>query len=342
MLTKLEIHNYKSIYDATIELEPFTLLIGANGTGKSNLVSLLEELSQGVKENVVNAFRGRTDVYMYKNLEKHLSFLHEDQYMTITHSSGREFELENGSLYAKNRLEESTAIDLPLSVTFPLDEFPLDFNVKNSRVFRLAPSRVGGSEKIVVHPIVQEDGYGVVQVLDSLKTGDREDLFLKIEDQLGKYIPEIEKISFIPEQNAKKLQVREKYIPKPVPVEMLSEGTKLVLAILTILYQEHPPSLVCIEDIDRGLHPRLFQQIVELCNDLSRKLNIQIIATTHNPYILDEFVGNESAVVIVEKKEGCTTFTTLAERLAQVQDNGEEMPLGAVWYSGLVGGVPKR
>jgi predicted ATPase len=325
MLTKLEIHNYKSIYDATIELEPFTLLIGANGTGKSNLVSLLEELSQGVKENVVNAFRGRTDVYMYKNLEKHLSFLHEDQYMTITHSSGREFELENGSLYAKNRLEESTAIDLPLSVTFPLDEFPLDFNVKNSRVFRLA-----------------EDGSGVVQVLDSLKTGDREDLFLIIEKRLKEYIPEIEKISFISEKDAKKLQVREKYIPKPVPVEILSEGTQLVLTILTILYQEHPPSLVCIEDIDRGLHPRLFQQIVELCNDLSRKLNIQIIATTHNPYILDEFVGNESAVVIVEKKEGCTTFTTLAERLAQVQDNGEEMPLGAVWYSGLVGGVPKR
>jgi predicted ATPase len=337
MLTKLEIHNYKSIYDATIELSPFTLLIGANGTGKSNLVSLLEELSQGAKENVINTFRGRTDVYVYKNLKKHLRFLSEDQYMTITHSSGREFELENGSLYAKSRLEGSAAIDFPLSM-----EFPLDFSIKNSRVFRLVPSQVGGSEKIVVHPIVQEDGYGVVQVLDSLKTGDREDLFLKIEDQLGKYIPEIEKISFIPEQDAKKLQVREKYIPKPVPVEILSEGTKLVLTILTILYQEHPPSLVCIEDIDRGLHPRLFQQIVELCNDLSRKLNIQIIATTHNPYILDEFVGNESAVVIVEKKEGCTTFTTLAERLAQVQDNGEEMPLGAVWYSGLVGGVPKR
>jgi predicted ATPase len=326
MLTKLEIYNYKSIYNATIELSPFTLLIGANGTGKSNLISLLREKHYDDKGEFIMHKDVICHHYKY-NLKKHFSHESEDQAIKINTSEGLTYEILDGSLYLKCQDLEG-------------DPFPEE--IDSIRAFQLDPSLLGDGEPIIENPTVHENGAGVIQVLDSLKTGDREDAFRMIEKKLAEYVPEIEKIIFVPEKGFKKLQVREKHISKPVPVEILSEGTKLVLTILTILYQENPPSLVCIEDIDRGLHPRLFQQIVELCNDLSRKLNIQIIATTHNPYILDEFVGNESAVVIVEKKEGCTTFTTLAERLAQVQDNGEEMPLGAVWYSGLVGGVPKR
>ena len=40
-------------------------------------------------------------------------------------------------------------------------------------------------------------------MLDSLKTGDREDLFNTIEATLKQYIPEIEKLSFIPGQTVK-------------------------------------------------------------------------------------------------------------------------------------------
>ena len=65
----------------------------------------------------------------------------------------------------------------------------------------------------------------------------------------------------------------------------------------------------------------------------------QIIATTHNPYLVDQFKGRESAVIVVEKEHGETTFTTLAEKLAHL-DPGEE-PLGSLWYSGFVGGVPQ-
>ena len=45
MLEKLQITNYRSIANATVELRPFTLLVGANGSGKSNLLRLLQELS---------------------------------------------------------------------------------------------------------------------------------------------------------------------------------------------------------------------------------------------------------------------------------------------------------
>jgi len=175
-----------------------------------------------------------------------------------------------------------------------------------------------------------------------MKTGDREDLFEKIETNLCQYIPEIEKLSFITKDDGKRLQVREKYLKKPLPLSLLSEGTKFILAILTIIYQEHPPTLIGIEDIDRGLHPRLFEKVIRICREVTQMENRpQIIATTHNPYIVDEFKGNEDAVIIVEKKNGETIFTPLSERIAHLEPEADD-PLGELWFSGFVGGVPPK
>lgn len=328
MLTKLEIKNYKSICNASIELSPFTLLIGANGTGKTNLISLLRDLSKTKPQGSAKSGNSYVSNYQCK-FQKHFSCLSQDKHVIVENSKSKKCLITEKSVLTENPSFPSSHSLLPELV--------------DVRVFDIDPFQSGKDESLVSNPTVHENGAGVVQVLDALKTGDREDLFNTIEQKLGEYIPEIEKLSFIPGQATKKLQVRERHLPNPIPVEILSEGTRLVLTILTILYQEDPPSIVCIEEIDRGLHPRLFQKIIELCHDLSRQLDIQIIATTHNPYILDEFIGNESAVVIVEKKDGCTTFTTLTERLTQIETNGDdEMPLGHLWYSGLVGGVPRR
>ncbi len=213
-------------------------------------------------------------------------------------------------------------------------------DLKSVRVYAIDPRKAGSAESLVENPEVREDGSGMVQVLDALKTGDREDLFNTIEAKLKTYIPEIEKLSFVSGSDGKRLQVREKNIDKPIPVSELSDGTRIVLTILTIIYQEHPPSIICLEEIDRGLHPRLYEQVVQLCFDLSRQEGgPQIIATTHNPYLVDQFKDHESAVIVVEKENAETTFTTLAEKLEQLEP-GEE-PLGSLWYSGFVGGVPQ-
>lgn len=46
MLKRIRIAGWKSIRDATLELSPVTLLIGANGAGKSNLVSFIRMLNR--------------------------------------------------------------------------------------------------------------------------------------------------------------------------------------------------------------------------------------------------------------------------------------------------------
>jgi len=46
MIKEINIKNYKSILDTTLHLSPFTLLIGANGTGKSNFLQSLKAVSE--------------------------------------------------------------------------------------------------------------------------------------------------------------------------------------------------------------------------------------------------------------------------------------------------------
>ena len=45
MLTLLKIEGYKSLFNVEIKLEPLTVFIGSNGSGKSNICEALFVLS---------------------------------------------------------------------------------------------------------------------------------------------------------------------------------------------------------------------------------------------------------------------------------------------------------
>lgn len=334
MLTEVYIQNYASIYNAKVQLSPFTLLIGANGTGKSNFLKLLREISK-TQQLKFKAIGKAFDI----KLPAHHSFPDTAQRITLRNDKMSGYSLQRQPPLKEVRYREDIQENAQPK-TFDAAQISMLPEMSDVRIFSLNPQNVGKEEILEVSPTVREDGTGTIQVLDSLKTGDREDLFEKIEQVFKDYIPEVKKLSFIPTTNAKRLQIRDINLPNPVLMSELSEGMQLALILITILHQEKKPSLICIEDIDRGLHPRLYQQIVELCFDIAEMEGVQIIATTHNPYLVDEFKDNEEAVVIVEKENGQTKFTTLAERLEQIEPVDE--PLGSLWYSGFVGGVPQK
>jgi len=315
VIKKLIIKNYRSIYNASVSFENFSLLIGSNGSGKTNLLKLLRDLSQ------------RFTISPSTDFPTHYNHQTEVQLIELTTGNNIGYEItihkSAGKIIYKHR---------PGPAAVPKE-------LNNVRIFCVDPSIVGRAENLSPNPIVQENGTGTVQVLDSLKTGDREELFNNIEKLLCEYIPEIEKLSFVPGPQSKKLQIRERHILRPVPVEAVSEGTRLLIVLLTIMHQENPPSIICIEDIDKGMHPRLFQKVIEFCKDVAGKNGKpQIIATTHNPYLVDQFKGQESSVIITEKIDGNTCFSLLSERLSGA--SSDEDPLGELWFSGAMGGTP--
>ncbi|MEM1096651.1 MAG: ATP-binding protein [Bacteroidota bacterium] len=326
MITEVHIQNYRSIVDQRVKLHPFTLIVGQNGAGKSNFLRCLSELAKGA----IHMQHG--DKEAYYQLEKHYNHTSLPQRFSLLSERNPITVFEEG-----NSVKPLSAFSPPGIIASRWSSFS-----DKPSIFQINPKLIGQPEPVVKQPQIHADGAGSVQILEGLKTGDREDLFNEIQRVFCELIPEVEKISFVPVDGGKRIQVREKHIDKPILLSELSEGTRLVLTILTILHQENAPNVIGLEDIDRGLHPRLYEQVIQLCRRITEEKGVQIIATTHNPYLVDQFKGHEEAVLIVEKTNGETTFTPLSERIAKFNDvDDEDMPLGEMWYQGLVGGVPK-
>lgn len=58
MLTRLEVDGFKSLRKFAIDLEPFTVLVGPNSAGKSNILEALALLSRLATQSINEAFKG--------------------------------------------------------------------------------------------------------------------------------------------------------------------------------------------------------------------------------------------------------------------------------------------
>lgn len=318
MITEVTIKNYRSIVDATVPLAPFTLLIGANGTGKSNFIRCLSNVAHS-NLNSVNS---------HLTINQHLNYPNMDSEVRFTLDIGE----------TDNPVTCSTSYADTNKYTAQIYSSNI---VRKIAYFDIDPRNIGLSEELAPKPTVSQSGTGAVQVLDSLFTGVNDENFYEIERLMISYISELEKLRFETEKKGtRRLVVSEKKIKK-IPLKELSDGTKYLLTVLTILYQQNPPKLICLEDVDRHLHPRLYSQLIELLHAVVRDLDVQIIATTHNPYLLDQFHEREDAVIVVEKEDGESKFTQLSKRMEAFEEL-ERMPLGEMWYLGVLGGIPKR
>lgn len=87
----------------------------------------------------------------------------------------------------------------------------------------------------------------------------------------------------------------------PVPADLLSEGTVLALGLLTKLREPARPRLVLLDDIDRGLHIEAQARLVQVVRDLlAQDPELQIVCTTHSPYLLDRFDPAEVRVLALD------------------------------------------
>jgi predicted ATPase len=192
---------------------------------------------------------------------------------------------------------------------------------------------------------LQWNGAGLAAVLDDLKDNhpERWDALLA---EMCEWLPEYDYILFDkPQQGAKALALRTKKGKHRIPARDLSQGTLIALALLTLAYLPNPPSVVGLEEIDRGLHPRLLRHLQDALYRLSypesageTRSPIQVIATTHSPYLLDLYREHPEEVVLAHK-EG---LEVQMQRLADIEHYQEilgESPLSEVWYSGVLGGV---
>jgi predicted ATPase len=133
-----------------------------------------------------------------------------------------------------------------------------------------------------------------------------------------------------------------------IPAPLASEGTLLVIGLLTALWTEPRPRLLLLDDIDKALHPRAqFELVAQLRKVLEMDPELQIIATSHSPYLLDHFDAQDVLVTAV-RPDGSTACARLTdhpdfERWKSTTRPGELWSfLGEDWITQRASAKPKR
>jgi hypothetical protein len=98
-----------------------------------------------------------------------------------------------------------------------------------------------------------------------------------------------------------------------VPAHALSGGTLITIGLLTVLTGPRRPNLVLLDDVETSLHPKALGDLVaQLRSILDRFPDMQIVATSHSPYMLDHLKPEEVRVSTLNA-EGHALFGRLSD-----------------------------
>jgi predicted ATPase len=332
MIESIEFKNFKALKDTTLPLSPFTLIIGPNGSGKSTAMQSLQLM------------RGKISVEYSQIVSAGLRS-GADQLVRIV--------LNWNDKYS----ETKTLIDWIPSQRGPrhirsyraLNEDEMKALTKilaTIRVYSFEAKAIAMPTRLQPYIELGENGSNLAIVLDQLRDQEPE-RFEALNEEIGRLLPEFDRILFeTPNEGTRAVLLRTREGHHKIAAKDLSEGTLLALALLTLAYIPDPPPIICIEEPDRGIHPRLLRDVKDALNRLAypesvgeKRRPVQVIATTHSPYFLDLYKDFPEQVVIANKIGQEVKFERLSDR-PHYEEIIQDASLGDAWYTGIFGGVP--
>lgn len=334
VIAAVQFRNFKALRSTAVKLAPFNLVLGPNGSGKTSLIQALLRLRTlaGLATIHAREIEGqRSDApqivfqFMppYEAIRVTLGCNADElvcNQLVVDHPATSEGE----SLWAglRPRLQSIRA--------YLLDHYAMALPAKSSDGIELSSN--GGNLAAVLagwqatHPAA----------------------FTSLEAEFVRLMPEFSGLELkkgaagLVELNAR-LKVDGHDL---IAADNLSQGSLYLLAILVLSFLPTPPAVVCLEEADRGMHPRSLREVRDALYRLSYPQDagmarpaVQVITTTHSPYLLDQFKEHPEEVVLASKHGRAATFERLSDR-ADVIELMKEAHLGDLWYSGILGGVP--
>ncbi len=337
VISRVRFHNFKALAKLVVEMDRLTVLVGANATGKTSVLDGLDALTRlGVPQleesthtlgRAGRVFRGRLAPDKLRTLagEDHVLIEVMDENdrsagCRIDVGSVQQPALNFTVAYDRARASFPDAGRTELEKEHIFGLFA-KVGLGSAVYLHLDPSRLSQPSYVEEErPKVQPDGFGLASVL-TLLSGDRSEALDHIETDLRRMIPRARRLRTFPSRiqrteyelitvNSDTLRhpVERTYMGQrfeleldrvgSVPAEMLSEGTLLVLGLLTVLHTTPGLKLLLLDDLDRGLHPRAQREVVDIIRAvMAQNPQLQVVCTTHSPYALDIFKPEEVRVM---------------------------------------------
>lgn len=287
MLDYIQFRNFKVLRDAVLPLGRFTLIIGPNSSGKSTALEAITRLSR--VENVSPGALRSIGADPAAQVE-------------ITAKYGERFGGDGFVL----RWQPNGAVTIQLEHASGADGHgeKIVEAARGFRVFSFDASKICLPAPLQETLEMRPDGQGLAAVLDRLRDLEPE-RFDALSDDIARWFPEFERITFAVQSNQTSFGLRLKGKAESIPAAALSDGTRVGMALLTLAHLPQPPTLLGIEEPERGIHPRLLTEVFEALHRLSHpeqfgdpRSPVQVVATSHSPYFLDLFKDLPEEIVV--------------------------------------------
>jgi predicted ATPase len=339
MLKRLKLTNWRSLRDVSIDFAPLTVFIGANASGKTNIIEALGVLRDRA---VTNSLDELAYVWSFKDSISHGA---PDQKIVMDwwyadHDSEGD---DHDSL--------SWKLGLPSSDDRILEDRLMMTCLEDAQIL------AEGFKPSLTRPIkmrryalqgIDEDGENTLYLLDYL-WGRNPALKEAFMADYRYIVPHLEAMDIDKTDTELRLVARERHYAGSI----ISAGTARVAAMLAALYwAEHTAPLqkslfenleardiVVIEEPDAALNPRALSRLVDVLRRFVEddKPPRQIILTTHNPTFLNYFKPEEVRVVERDEADGSTQVYPIP---ADILDGQTTLhALGDLWQTGALGGL---
>jgi predicted ATPase len=338
-IKRLYINNYKSLVDfELIEPNPFSVFVGPNAAGKSNIFEALEFLSYAFKGSLIapEMFEGPEN-FLNKQYFSKLNKLGIYSIDFKLNLDNYDLQLPITSFLTKDKLVVGAIGTTYNSKNLDGDSNKIEKIFKSkeeefakffSRIFinqGKARIDINGSDKLRIDCINLEPVlHRILQ--DEIK---REE----ITEWLELLIPEFSKIEVEESKHSNYFYLRifEKHMDKPIGKNLISDGTYNILALLTAVYQSDEPQFLCIEEPENGLTPFVIYEMVNLFRQMCEEKGHYIWLNTHSPYLVRQLQPKE--IILIDKKEGITRAKQVDKDL-----NFKTMKMDEAWLSNALGG----
>ncbi len=302
MISSLYLQNFKGFAKAHIPLERLTVIVGPNASGKTSILQALEYLSFASTKSPNEFFHDRrAPELLCREAREPLELVLlastdtisirlriQPHFANTSGASGQQagdFGLPTfkGWILHREVCNENGNSD---QIWEKLVQFPPAFrSLGPSEILRLDISQLATPTNGT--QVMKSDGHGLASDLATMALGQPES-YQRIQSNLKSVDPLVEQFRIVRSVWGGN-QLRESVVfdfvaAKGIPADLASEGTLLVLGLLTALTSSLRPNLILLDDIDRGLHPKAQKEVIGLLRAiLDQNPELQIVATTRSP-----------------------------------------------------------
>lgn len=353
-LRKVKIEGFKSIESAELKLGDLNVVIGANGSGKSNLIGVFRLLERVLTHNLQVYVASEPDRLLYHGRKKtpalSLDFAFDQnsygfklkatqdtlifEYERVEYSGLWNYAEPIAVGHKESKLEEAAE---SYKNKIPKHVFP---KVRNLVVYHFHDTSDTSPAKqtcnVSDNRAFRPDAANLPAYLYLLQEKHPAE-FRHIEEHIRLVAPFFDHFELAPSRlNEKKIKLewRQKGSDAYFDAYSLSDGTIRFICLATLLLQPQPPALILLDEPELGLHPFAIRILAEMIEAASKR--VQVILATQSVTLLNNF---EPKDVIVAENDGLkSTFNRLDEEKLKLWL--EEFSLGELWEKNVLGGRP--